>query len=274
MKRLVALLLTTTTLFSIIACSKNAPEKTEETKTAESSVTTTTAAPTTTTKAPTTTTEAPTTTTKAPTTTTKAPTTTTKPVHVHSFSAATCTEAKKCACGVTEGGPLGHTWNESNCITAKTCSTCGFTDGSFGSHNFVGIQCSICSTYSLELLKLNTPYTDKNGLTVILNSYTVTEQSGYYSHSINYTLKNEVPDSKVMEGSFKLFFKDKTGEPQYGGFNYLFFGEERTRSYEWKVLKDQQVSVLEYNADETDAGLQGAFFRKEPIAGSLHWVAS
>lgn len=114
-------------------------------------------------------------------------------------------------------------------------------------------------------------YKDNNGLSVRLDTYTKEETEGYISYKISYTLKNEVPDSKIIEGSFKLFFTDNTGEPQYGGFDYMYYGDEVNRSYEWKVLKNQQVYVLEYNADEPDAGLNGAFFRNTPISTSLHW---
>ena len=207
-------------------------------------------------------------------------------VCIHQFEIATCTSPQVCKkCGITQGTSTEHTFGEwsiskkASCtikgIEVRKCVNCDEkeTREIAASHNFVGIKCSNCSACSVDILKLNTPYKDKNGLTVTLNSYTVTEQSGYYSHSINYTIKNEVPDSKLMEGSFKLFFTDKTGEPQYGGFDYLFFGEESNRTYEWKVLKNQKVSVLEYNAEEPDSGLDGAFFRNEPIASSLHWLA-
>lgn len=50
------------------------------------------------------------------------PPTETKPVHTHSFSAATCTEAKKCACGATEGTALGHDYKEG------VCSRCSAKD--------------------------------------------------------------------------------------------------------------------------------------------------
>ena len=48
----------------------------------------------------------------------------------HTWIDADCTTAKTCAsCGVTEGEPLGHTWVEANCTTAQTCSICGTTEG-------------------------------------------------------------------------------------------------------------------------------------------------
>lgn len=42
------------------------------------------------------------------------------PSHTHSFSAANCTEAKKCSCGVTEGAPLGHSYKDGKCIVCYT----------------------------------------------------------------------------------------------------------------------------------------------------------
>lgn len=40
---------------------------------------------------------------------------TSKPVHTHSFSAATCTEPKKCSCGAVEGKALGHDYKDGVC---------------------------------------------------------------------------------------------------------------------------------------------------------------
>lgn len=115
-------------------------------------------------------------------------------------------------------------------------------------------------------------YQEDNGLYVTLNSFTITEQEGYNSVCISYTVRNKTPDTKVMPGSFKLFYTDGTGEPQYGGFDYLFYGESDDREYEWKVLKNQEILALEYNANDDDAGLEGAFFRDQPIDGALHWI--
>ena len=48
---------------------------------------------------------------------------TTLPVHIHSFSPATCTTPKTCTdCGTTEGEALGHSWENGN------CTVCGKSD--------------------------------------------------------------------------------------------------------------------------------------------------
>ncbi len=124
----------------------------------------------------------------------------------------------------------------------------------------------------LKLLKLKNSYKAKNGLKVTLNSYTVTETAGYVSHKISYTIKNEVRDSEILPGSFKVYFDDGTAEPQYGFFNYMYYGDELTSEYEWKVLKTKEVLVLEYNPDDSDDGLNGSFFSTVPNPDSLHWA--
>ena len=42
-----------------------------------------------------------------------------EPEHVHSFSAATCTQPKKCACGAVEGKALGHDYKNGVCTRCK-----------------------------------------------------------------------------------------------------------------------------------------------------------
>lgn len=71
-------------------------------------------------------------TTKEPETTkipesTKAPET--QPIHIHSFTDATCTTPRTCYCGATDGSAKGHIWNEATCNAPKTCSACKITEG-------------------------------------------------------------------------------------------------------------------------------------------------
>lgn len=42
-----------------------------------------------------------------------------KPAHTHSFSAATCTEPKKCSCGAVDGKALGHNYKDGVCTRCK-----------------------------------------------------------------------------------------------------------------------------------------------------------
>lgn len=51
--------------------------------------------------------------------------------HKHSYSAATCTEPKKCSCGATEDKALGHKYSNG------TCTVCGAKDPNFVSYTSV-----------------------------------------------------------------------------------------------------------------------------------------
>ncbi len=48
----------------------------------------------------------------------------------HDYACATCITPKTCTlCGNTEGTALGHSWEDVTCTTPKTCSVCGSTEG-------------------------------------------------------------------------------------------------------------------------------------------------
>ena len=59
------------------------------------------------------------------------PQSTASQTHKHSYSAATCTEPKKCSCGATEGKALGHKYSNG------TCTVCGAKDPDFVSYTSV-----------------------------------------------------------------------------------------------------------------------------------------
>lgn len=64
-------------------------------------------------------------------TTSTEPQSTASQTHKHSYSAATCTEPKKCSCGATEGKALGHKYSNG------TCTVCGAKDPNFVSYTSV-----------------------------------------------------------------------------------------------------------------------------------------
>lgn len=166
----------------------------------------------------------------------------------------------------TEAGYTGDTY----CTECGEVVSKGKEIAALGHDYDSNLKCTRCGKYMLgELQKVGEKYTDENGLEVVLNSFTKTETEGYYEYTIDYTITNNVKDSKLMPGTFKLFYKDDTGDPQYGMFNYLYYGDSETRTYTWKVLKNQEVLVLEYNADSETST---AFFRPTPIEGTYHWV--
>ena len=163
----------------------------------------------------------------------------------------------------------GHSGGIATCTEAPICSVCDNSYNKPLGHTQGGIICLRCNNYTITLHEIGKSYTEKDGLTITLNSYTITEYEGYYAYTINYTIKNEVQNSKKLPGTFKLFFADGTGENQYGAFDYLYYGDYSTRTYTWKVLKNQTVLILEYNADSQDG-----FFRDTPSKNSLHWLPS
>jgi len=57
--------------------------------------------------------------------------------HTHTFTEPTCTTAGICECGETQGEPIGHTWVDADCSTAKTCSVCNTTEGTPLEHKWL-----------------------------------------------------------------------------------------------------------------------------------------
>ena len=55
----------------------------------------------------------------------------------HDWKAATCVSAKTCqTCGATDGVANGHKWTDATCTMPKTCSACGAKDGTALGHNY------------------------------------------------------------------------------------------------------------------------------------------
>ena len=70
----------------------------------------------------------------------------------HTWEDADCVTPKTCStCGATEGEALGHSWLDATCQDPKTCSVCNATEGSTGSHNYVEGVCSVCSAVEPEV---------------------------------------------------------------------------------------------------------------------------
>ncbi len=59
------------------------------------------------------------------------------PATGHSYSAATCTEPRRCTkCGDISGSSLGHDYSKATCYALSECSRCGRTKGSFAAHSW------------------------------------------------------------------------------------------------------------------------------------------
>ena len=72
----------------------------------------------------------------------------------HQWSNATCITPKTCSeCGATEGSFLGHQWSDATCTAPKTCINCSKTEGDILPHQWSNATClspAVCSLCSLE----------------------------------------------------------------------------------------------------------------------------
>ena len=154
MKKTLSLLVALVILLSLCACGNEPTSDTtnpsQETSTSIDEISTDTTESTQTTDVEETTvsTEAPATTPSEENITkpTEKPIEPTKPVHIHSYAAATCTQAKKCSCGATSGSALGHKWTNATCSTSKTCSVCKTTEGNATGHSWSDATCTAPKT--------------------------------------------------------------------------------------------------------------------------------
>lgn len=115
-------------------------------------------------------------------------------------------------------------------------------------------------------LTIGEPYVADDGLTVTLNSLTVTETSGSYRYTINYTLRNDT-ENAIDEGSWKAY--DLGGGDslaQYGFFGRLFPAETLNRSYTFEEEKAVTFDVVAYHSDQ--------FFNDYPPSDALVWRVS
>lgn len=63
--------------------------------------------------------------------------------HQHTWIEADCVSPKTCeSCGETEGEPLGHSWQEASCTEPRTCTRCGQTEGEPLGHNWQEASCT------------------------------------------------------------------------------------------------------------------------------------
>lgn len=57
--------------------------------------------------------------------------------HQHTWIEADCVSQKTCeSCGETEGEPLGHSWQDASCTEPRACTRCGQTEGEPLGHSF------------------------------------------------------------------------------------------------------------------------------------------
>jgi hypothetical protein len=109
---------------------------------------------------------------------------------------------------------------------------------------------------------LNQPYIARNGMTVTLTAFDVTDTGSYYQYDLTYAQKNNT-SNKLDEGTMSMYFSNSERQTQYGFFGTLYPGDSMSRRYTFKGLKSEIPSILEYDHDH--------FFASNPIKGSVQW---
>lgn len=102
-----------------------------------------------------------------------------------------------------------------------------------------------------------------NGLTVVVKKIEVNNKSGYKEYTISYSEENKTRDKVIDQGTFKVYFKDGTSQPQYGFFNKLYPGDKEDRVFTFKCLNDTKPLLIEYGSEQ--------FFKEEPTSETLKW---
>ena len=135
----------------------------------------------------------------------------------HSYSNATCTEAKKCTrCSETSGSALGHSYSNATCTEAKKCTRCGETSGSALGHNYVESSstnghlvgsvitycCNVCNNTTTETIK---------SLTLHVYQSSAASINGWFS-SVGYTANASGGYGKY-EYKFEVFLTENSKSP-------------------------------------------------------------
>ena len=141
----------------------------------------------------------------------------------HAIIEATCTEAKKCACGIVLGEALGHDFADATCLTAKTCKRCGLVEGDPLGHTFGSsvtedayiVNCTACEmSFALEEYR-NFTGADKSDFVFNMNgAFNITvDENGQYA-AIFKPEQDEIPADSD--------FEQKDGKPTgtYKGWAY------------------------------------------------------
>ena len=84
----------------------------------------------------------------------------------HEWVEADCVTPKTCSlCGETEGEALGHTWVDATCTEPKTCSVCGETEGEALGHTWIDATteapktCTVCAATEGERIITDARFT-------------------------------------------------------------------------------------------------------------------
>lgn len=140
----------------------------------------------------------------------------------HEWVEANCVTPKTCsACGETEGEALPHTWVDADCAAPKTCSVCGETEGEALPHTWIDANfqspktCSVCGTVEGEAVPAEYVV---HGLDARL-----LDKGGEYDFTTScYDDSTKLTTGKLTVASYETFASDDS--------------HEALEDYEWKVV--------------------------------------
>jgi hypothetical protein len=158
-----------------------------------------------------------------------------------------------------------------NGLTVRNCKSCNFEETKSVApvkHSYEKFVCTMCQVEQYTFCETGEAYEGPDGLSIKVNSFKKIEREGYFLYTLTYSVKNEQEDSAIDEGVFRLHMADGTYESQYGFFDKLFYKDGKNRTYEWKVLKNQEAVLLEYITWQMNMD-----FVKEIGQDTLHWIA-
>lgn len=122
----------------------------------------------------------------------------TEPAHIHSFSAATCTEPGKCDCGATEGTALGHDFKDG------ICARCGEKDPDYRMTSVLEKQ----GKWKLKYLREGE----------LCSARITVCTPGAYSAGVGFgTLLSKMPEEMQNDPGIKDFCEVFNGETYYVG---------------------------------------------------------
>ena len=139
----------------------------------------------------------------------------------HAWVDATCVTPKTCSkCGETEGTALGHSWNAATCTAPQTCSKCGAMTGSALDHNYVNGYCSDCGTKDPNYVApITAPTLTPTGFTLSFEDEILV--NFYYT----------ISDTTNVAEQGMLVFYQNPGQADVAKANAVYTGSEANGSF-------------------------------------------
>ena len=176
-------------------------------------------------------------------------TTPTTPPHEHVWADATCTAAKTCtSCGKTEGEPLAHDWEEATYYAPQTCKVCGATEGDvlespIPDHLNLALQIDKLPVATADMTEDELRDVIVKFMYLQLNFAFTPEYSGR-AESYSYYIKNLYSAYNGKSNLENLRVKYDEGK-YYGGVPYM--GNSAGSLYRWLEFYDPITGAMDWD---------------------------